>query len=448
MKNDMVISTKEKLAFASGDFASSLSWQTTMMFLAFYFTDVYGVSAAMVGTIFLISRFVDAFSDPFIGYMADKTDTRWGKYRPYILFMAIPFGLISYIPYSAPAFADNYKEIFALISYIILIIGYTAINIPYCSMANVITNDNDSRVSMQGYRFALTALGGLIVATTVAPLADYLGGDDVVTGYRGAMLVMGGAATICFIYCFLGVKERVKPIDNGNQNIRKGLKSVLKNKPLMVLCLTMLCTNIMGAVKFGGAMYYLKYYLDAEAMSAYFLGAIMLGGIFGALSANKISQYIEKSKMYALCCSLQAVACISVVVWPSDSFMLFLFSQFMFGYFFQMMLIPQFSLISDYVDEYEKSSGQRYDGLSVSTCLFVLKAGGALGGALMGWILAWGGYSGTGENDQRAIDTIANLYAWYPTIVLMVVALIAFFFLPRTDKSKLTIINTETQPSV
>jgi len=431
MSNSMIISTREKISFGLGDFASNLSWQTTMMFLAFYFTDIYGISAAAVGTIFLVSRMVDALTDPVLGYITDRTKTRWGSYRPYILFMAIPFGIMSYIPYSAPTFADNHKEMFALFSYLILIIGFTAINIPYSSLGNVITSDNKSRVSMQGYRFSMTAAAGLLISLSVAPLAAYLGGDDVVKGYRGAMLVMGGIATVFFLICFMGVKERIKVSPDKELNIKSAIKSIFNNKPLLLLTVTMLLTNMMGAVKFGGAMYYVKHYLNQESMAYMFLGAMMLGGVFGALCAGKANQYLNKCHLYASCCFLQGIACLSVTFWSIDSSIyLFILSQFAFGFFFQMMLVPQFSLISDYVDEHSKKTGERYDGLAVSGCIFVMKTGGAIGGAIMGWILAMSGYNGTGENTDIAINTIGMLYGFYPTLLLFILTAVIYFLLP------------------
>ncbi|QIM62142.1 hypothetical protein A1D29_01805 [Pasteurellaceae bacterium Orientalotternb1] len=428
MNDNVVISTKEKLSFGFGDFASNLSWQTTMLFLAFYFTDIYGISAAAVGTIFLVSRFFDAFTDPIIGYLSDKTKTRWGRYRPYILFMAIPFGILSYIPYSAPEFANDHKETFALVSYLLLVLGFTLINIPYSSLGNVITRHNESRVSMQGYRFAMTAAAGLIVATCVTPLAEFIGGEDKVMGYRGAMIVMGAIATIFFLLCFFGVRERIVIDENKNLNIRSALRSIFYNKPLLLLTVTMLLSNMMGAVKFGGTLYFVKYQLNAESMSAIYLGAMMLGGVCGGLFAQKFSLHFEKRKLYAFSVFMQALACASIFIVDSYFFIL---SQFAFGFFFWLMLVPQFSLISDYVDDYAAETGERYDGLAIASCIFVMKTGGAIGGAIMGWVLAYVGYTGTGENTQVAIDGIRYLYGLYPAGLLLLLTIITLFVLPK-----------------
>ncbi|MFC0309504.1 MFS transporter [Gallibacterium trehalosifermentans] len=428
-KNEnVVISTKEKVAFGFGDFASNLSWQTTMLFLAFYFTDIYGISAAAVGTIFLVSRFFDAFTDPIIGYLADKTKTRWGRYRPYILFMAVPFGILSYIPYSAPEFANEYKETFALISYLLLVLGFTMINIPYSSLGNVITRNNESRISMQSYRFAMTAAAGLIVSIGVSPLAELIGGMDKVAGYRGAMIVMGGIAAIFFLLCFLGVRERINIDSHIKLNFRSAFRSIFRNKALLLLTLTMLLSNMMGAVKFGGTLYFVKYLLNAENMSAVYLGAMMFGGVCGGLFAQKASHYFNKLHLYAFSTLMQAVACVSIFVVNSQ---LFIFSQFAFGFFFWLMLIPQFSLISDYVDDYAEKENVRYDGFAIASCIFVMKTGGALGGAIMGWILGIAGYTGTAENSQSALNAIQYLYGLYPTVLLCLLTLVILFLLPK-----------------
>lgn len=210
-------------------------------------------------------------------------------------------------------------------------------------------------------------------------------------------------------------------------NLRSGVQSILRNKPLLLLMVTMVLSSMMGAVKFGGTLYFVKYQLNAENMSAIYLGAMMLGGVFGGFFAQKISHYFNKCNLYAFSIFMQALACASIFI--ANSYV-FVISQFAFGFFFWLMLIPQFSLISDYVDDYAEKTGERYDGLAIASCIFILKAGNAVGGAIMGWILGAAGYTGTGENSQTALDAIQYLYGGYTSVLLFILTAVILFLLP------------------
>lgn len=180
-----IITRKEKISYGLGDMASHIGLDNVIIFLTFYYTDVVGLPAAFVGTMFLLARTADAIIDPAMGYIADRTRTRWGKFRPWMLWLALPFGASCLLTYAVPASLDLHgKMIFATVSYTLMMLMYTAINIPYCSMGAVITPDNDARISLQSYRFFLATLGGALSTFFMMPLAEFLGGDDKLLGYR------------------------------------------------------------------------------------------------------------------------------------------------------------------------------------------------------------------------------------------------------------------------
>ena len=196
------ISVKEKIGYGLGDAASNIIFQTVMTFLAFFYTDVFGISAAAVGTLFLSVRVLDAITDPVMGNLADRTETRWGSYRPYLLWLAVPFGVISCLTFTTPDFSDSGKVIYAYFTYAALMVIYTAINIPYCALGGVLTSNPSERVSIQSYRFAFASLAGILITATTLPLVDYFGQGDKASGYQMTMLLMSILGIILFWLCF------------------------------------------------------------------------------------------------------------------------------------------------------------------------------------------------------------------------------------------------------
>ena len=184
------ISVREKIAYGLGDTASNIIFQTVMMFLMLYYTDVVGLSPAVVGTMFLVVRFIDAVTDPLMGTLADRTHTRWGHFRPYLLWLALPFAIISILAFTTPELTGTNKIIYAFTTYTLLMIAYTAINIPYCALGGALTADAKERVTVQSYRFVFGMLGGVIVAALTMPLVEFFGEGDKAKGYQYTMAAM------------------------------------------------------------------------------------------------------------------------------------------------------------------------------------------------------------------------------------------------------------------
>jgi GPH family glycoside/pentoside/hexuronide:cation symporter len=199
-----MISTREKIAYGLGDTASNIVFQTVMLFLTFFYTDIFGISPAFVGTMFLAVRLIDAVTDPLMGALADRTNTRWGKFRPYLLWFALPFGFISVLAFTTPDLTEDGKMIYAFVTYTALMMVYTAINIPYCALGGVLTADPKERVSVQSYRFVFAMLGGLLVSGLTLPLVEFLGEGDQAKGYQLTIAAMSVLGVAMFLACFLG----------------------------------------------------------------------------------------------------------------------------------------------------------------------------------------------------------------------------------------------------
>ncbi|CAM5184536.1 MFS transporter [Alishewanella longhuensis] len=204
-----MLTKKEKMAYGLGDTASNIIFQTVMLFLTFFYTDIFGISPAVVGTLFLVVRIIDAITDPLMGALADKTQSRFGQYRPYLLYLALPFGLISVLAFTTPDLSPTGKMWYAFTTYTLLMLAYTAINIPYSALGGALTADPSERVSVQSYRFVFGMLGGLLVTACTLPLVAWFGQGDQAKGYQLTIAAMSLLGVVLFVLCFLGTRERV-----------------------------------------------------------------------------------------------------------------------------------------------------------------------------------------------------------------------------------------------
>ncbi|ECI4400417.1 glycoside-pentoside-hexuronide family transporter, partial [Salmonella enterica subsp. enterica] len=193
MKSE-VLSVKEKIGYGMGDAASHIIFDNVMLYMMFFYTDIFGIPAGFVGTMFLVARALDAISDPCMGLLADRTRSRWGKFRPWVLFGALPFGIVCVLAYSTPDLSMNGKMIYAAITYTLLTLLYTVVNIPYCALGGVITNDPTQRISLQSWRFVLATAGGMLSTVLMMPLVNLIGGDNKPLGFQGGIAVLSVVA--------------------------------------------------------------------------------------------------------------------------------------------------------------------------------------------------------------------------------------------------------------
>lgn len=259
-----MLSIKEKVAYGLGDTASNIIFQTVMMFLLIFYTDVVGLSPAVVGTMFLIVRIFDAVTDPLMGALADRTKTKWGQFRPYLLWLALPFGILSVLAFTTPDLSDTNKVIYAFVTYTLLMMVYTAINIPYCSLGGVLTANPKERVSVQTYRFIFAMLSGVLVAACTMPLVEYFGNGDSAKGYQMTMIVMSIFGVVLFLLCFAGTKERISIPVNQKISFKDSMKQLWLNDQARLLCLAGVFLLTGQVLRFTLAVYYVKYFLGRE----------------------------------------------------------------------------------------------------------------------------------------------------------------------------------------
>ena len=414
---NLTITRKEKISYGLGDMASHVGLDNVIIFLTFYYTDVVGLPAAFVGTMFLLARTADAIIDPAMGYLADRTNSRWGKFRPWMLWLALPFGISCLLTYAVPeSLTLTGKMVFATITYTFMMLMYTAINTPYCSMGAVITPNNEDRISLQSYRFFLATLGGAMSTFFMMPLAQYLGGDDKLSGYRWAMAIMASAAVVMFWICFANTRERIKAPATHNNYLGE-LRDLLRNDQWRVVSVLVITNIGFGVIRLGAMMYFVTYYLGSASYFMWMLGAHILGKAAGSALAKRLTRNFSKVQMFGYCAVLAGVLSIALFFAPKSIYVLVPLT-FVVSTLYQATTTLMWVMMADVADYGEWLQGKRMDGVIFSTFLAVLKLGMAISGAIVGWTLGLSGYvANAPEQTSVAMYCIVALFTVVPGLL-------------------------------
>ncbi len=417
-----MITIREKIAYGLGDTASNIIFQTVMMFLLLFYTDVVGLSPTVVGTMFLAVRLIDAITDPLMGAITDRTKSRWGQFRPYLLWLALPFALISILAFTTPNLTGSNKVIYAFSTYTLLMIAYTAINIPYCALGAVLTDDTKERVSVQSYRFVFGMLGGVIVASATMPMVQWLGQGDNAKGYQLTMVAMSTLGLVLFLLCFIGTKERVNHANDENISFKQSFKSLWKNDQCRILCLSGLFLLTGQVLKLTLAVYYVKYFLGREDLITAFLTAGVVASMIGCAFAQPLAKRVCKIKAYIVLQLIAACLCAASFFIKSDQLAL-AFAAFIAWKFFLDMATPLlWAKMADTIDYGHQKTGVRVTGLVYSSIIFFIKMGIALGGAFAGWLLSYYGYQPGIEQSQETKQGLLLSFSLLPAIGSLIVA--------------------------
>ena len=409
------LSAREKIGYGLGDAASHIVFDNVMFYMAFFYTDVFRLPAAFVGSIFLVARALDAISDPVMGWLADRTRSRWGKFRPYLFWAAVPFGLSCVLAYTTPNLGLTGKMVFAAATYTLLTLMYTVVNIPYCALGGVITADETQRISLQSYRFVLATAGGMLSTVLMVPLAGWIGGADKAHGYQGAIAVLAVVAVGMLFACFATTRERVLPREGAASSFWSDIRDIVGNTQWRIVGgLTIL--NILAVATRGGAMmYYVTYVLGTSGLFTVFLATYSVGNILGCLLTKPLTDRYCKVSVFAW--TNVALATLSTVMFfaPVGRSAPMFILIFVIGVLHQMITPIQWVMMSDTVDFGEWKFGKRLTGVSFAGTLFVLKLGLALSGAVIGWALAAAGYvSGGATESPAATRCIIALFTLFP----------------------------------
>ena len=426
------LSVKEKIGYGLGDTASHFVWDMVGFWILIFYTDTFGISAAAAGTIMFIARFWDMVSDPLMGVISDRTRSRWGKFRPYLLWMALPYSVLAVLTFSTPDLGDTGKVIYAAVTYLLLMTAYTAINLPYSALGAVMTLDSMERTSLNTYRFFCAFSGQLIVTGLALTLAGYFGQGDNARGYQLTVTLFAVIAFILFMVTFLSTRERIQPPKTQQDSLKKDFRILLRNRPWVILATVGIVSFVMFALQNLSLAYYFKYFIGKEKSVELFnvVGAVAL---LVALPLSKpLAQRFGKKNVF-IGSSLLSGTFFCLLYLPGAESLGWVYALNILGKMAYAPAVPLlWTMIADAADYAEWTSGRRATGLFFSAATFAQKGGWGIGGALAGWLLAAYGYVGEAEQTALALTGIKLLISVFPGLLYMSCAL-ALIFYPLDD---------------
>ncbi|MDD5063983.1 MAG: MFS transporter [Phycisphaerae bacterium] len=433
------LSIVEKIGYSLGDSAANFIFQTVMMFLMIFYTDVLGISGVAAGWIFLATRIFDAVNDPMMGAIADRTKTRWGKFRPWVLITAIPFGIIGVLMFTAPDFSPTGKVIYAFITYNLMMIMYTINNVPYCAMTGVLTGDSVERTGLSQYRFIFAMLATLVVQSFALDLVKFFGNGNQAKGFQMTMTVFCSFAVLFFIITFFTTKERVKPDPKQKTSLKMDIKDLALNPAW--LAIAFLTVSIFITLALRGAMipYYFKYYVKREDLLGWFNMLGMIVTLACILLAKPLSIRFGKRNTFLVCLFLTAVFAAAFIFLPRDAIVLMFVFNILYSAFYAPTIPMLWAMMADVADYGEWKTGRRATGMTFSATTFGLKMGLALGGAITGWLLSYYGYIPNQEQTEFALKGIRWMMSIYPAIPFFIgVGLLLFYKITKHTELQMT----------
>ncbi len=463
------IPAREKVGYALGDVATNFFFQSMILYQARFYTDTVGLSAVAVGTMFLVLRLADAVLDPAIGALSDRTQTRWGKFRPWILGTAVPFGVIFWLIYVTPDFGPAGKLVYAYITYSLVMIAYSANNTPYAALMGVMTPDASERSSVASYRFVGALVGQFVIQALPLPLVEKLGAGNSARGWAITMAIFGGVIIVLNLITFATTRERVQPPPGQKSSLREDVKNVLTSGPWIVMFVVMLLIFTMLVVRGSSSNYFFAYYLDQQSIRA-FLDTLGLGAaagpatgwgavldalgllvrpdgsnaaavglslffvvgsavqIVGIALSKPLADRFGKKAVFITGASVTTVATALVFLAGPTQVSLMFWLSILWAVGWGPTVTLPWLMIADVADHSEWLTHRRATGFMFAGCVFALKAGLGLGGALSTWIINAYGYVANVAQTERALLGIRLGASLYPAVmlVLVIVCLIVY----------------------
>ncbi len=464
------LSFREKAGYALGDAGANFVFQTLMIFQMTFYSKVFGITVAAASWLFLLGRLFDAVTDPLMGIVADRTKSRWGRFRPWLLWSALPFALVFWAAFTTPDLGPEGKLLYAWATYLGLMAVYTLNNVPYCALNGVMTGDVNERTSLSTYRFFAAMMVGFVVSGMTWPLVEKFGGGDEAKGWSITMGLFAAVTIVCFVVTFFSVKERVQPDPAQKSSVKQDLRDAFSNRPWVVLFLATLAIFMMLSVRGGSLPLFTRFVVDHAALGDFmhrlgFVQAVggvptgwqslldtvgylvrpdlsnvqavgfgffsLCGGgvtILGVLMSKPLSQRFGKRGVFMVCLGLTGAATLWLFFIPGDA----IGTQFAQGLIWAAAYGPTipllWSMIADAADYGEWTTGRRATGFVFAGVVFALKAGLGVGGFVGGQVLAAHGYAEGTETAAASLIGIRMTAAVYPAacIALSVLALMRY----------------------
>lgn len=452
------LSVKEKVGYSLGDLAANLVFQTLVTYLAYFYTDIYGLDTNHASALMLVVGLIAAFAfNPIIGAIADRTVSKWGKFRPWILFTAVPLGVIALLAFSTPDFSYKGKVIYAVVTYTLLLLLYAANNLPYSALSGVITGDMKERNSLSAYRFVAVMFAQFFVQVFMLPIIVAAGGGDKAVGIEKVMTWLAIIGTVMLLITFFTTKERIVPKPEQKSSLKEDLADIFKNKPWIIMLVLTILVFITLAMKGGSYVYYFENYVDKARLTEFitpilngfsniginFFGEDPVSAGFGLFNAGgiifmivgigfskRLADKYGKRDVFGVALVISTLFIFLFYFFSSTSVELMFGSQILHGFFYGITIPLLWAMIADVADYSEWKNNRRATAIIFSAMMVGLKTGLSVGNALLTWILGLFDYAANSETAQTAtaIEGTKLLVSVFPSIPFLLGAGLLFFY--------------------
>ena len=457
------LSVKEKIGYSLGDLSANLVFQTLITYLAYFYTDIYGLDSGDATAIIFIVGTVAAFGfNPIVGALADRTNTKWGKFRPWILWTSIPLGVTAVLAFTTPDFSYNGKVIYAVVTYTLLLLLYAGSNLPYSALSGVITGDMKERNSISAYRFVAVMFAQFFVQVFMLPIINYVGGGDKALGIEITMTWLAVIGTILLLITFITTKERIVPKPEQKSSLQEDVKDLIKNVPWVIMLSVTILLFTTLAMKGGAYVYYFENYVSKESLSDFIspilnffsqiginffgndpvsagFGLFNAGGIIFMIVGIGLSKMLAdkygKRNIFGIFLFISTLFVLIFYILSPNSINLIFGAQILHGFFYGITIPLLWAMIADVADYSEWKNNRRATAIIFSAMMVGLKLGLSIGGALVAQILGNYGYepNSVGEQTESAIFGTKMLVSVYPSIPFLIAAGLLFFYVIDKD---------------
>lgn len=453
------LSVREKIGFSLGDGAANFIFQTIMLLQLSFYTDAFGLTAGVATWLFLVARLWGALCDPIVGFLGDRTRSRWGKFRPWILWTAVPFGIIGFLAFTTPDFGGTAKIIYAYATYILLMSVYSANNVPYSALSGVITGDMVERTSLSSFRFVMVVLATLAIQGLALPMVNHFGQGDSAKGYQITMGIFCAIAILFFIITFATTKERIQPPPQQKTSLKQDLTDLVMNRPWIIMFFVFVMMFTFLAIRNSMLVYYFKYYLNIENQRSFleainkglfgllasvgFLkeGADIAGNTFSiinifsqiaallgiALSKPLAARFGKRNTFLAWLFVAMVFTALVMIVKPEGVSVVCILS-ILFNFSWGVTMPLPWAMMADVADFSEWKNSRRATGIVFAGVVLGLKVGLAIGGALAAYILKVYGYVANVEQTTTALKGIRFAVSIIPSIAILICVVALFFY--------------------
>ena len=419
---------KERLSYGVGDMGFNFYWANINTFLMIFYTDVFGISAAAAGSMLFAIKILNAFTDPLIGAAADRTTTRFGKFRPYLIWMAVPLAAAGVLTYTTPHLAGNGKLVWAYGTYAFMMTCYTCINIPYNALSGVMSSDAQERTTINGLRFVFAFGGSTLVTATTPSLVKWLGAGNERLGWQLTMAIWGLAASCLFALTFFNTRERVAPLPAQRTNVWRDVKDLSQNGPWMAMFFLALIIMVTLTLRNATAAYYFKYVVKRPELLAAFVPAYMASAACSAALTPVLTRFVDKKRLLIILMSITGILSAGFYFVPTDRLAWIFGMQIAIGLALGPKSPLAFAMYADTADYNEWRTGRRATAMTFAAATFSQKLGTALAAMLMGSVFAALGYVANTDQTPQSKTGILMLISFVPAAFAFVAVVVMLFY--------------------